>query len=480
MGAHVVQQPVDLGALRRVALGLEADVGRVVGVVGVHAAPGGRQHQDQRHDAQAGDDALPGRLRRPSAAVLREHRQHAPQKQLAEEDEADAGQQDARQLRAHFEAPDEDVAAPRDDVVERPERRPPERHDERDDPDDHEGAPGEGGAPARQADADPDGHEDRDDGQPGWRVVVVVEVAGDQPREHLPRAVAVLQPGALQHLVARRPVGLLEQGDDHPGRRQRGRRPERHGAAYPLPQVRGGDEGPHDERHEGEVPGLVVQRDRQHDEEDGPEGAAQRRQRPVGEAPRQRERPRGPELGPHPEAHPHVGLGLVPDAGGRGEERRDRGRRCGGPAAQPEEPSAPVDGDRPEGQEQIERPAEHRVGVHHRADEPRDHGRQALVVEELGGAEPEIREPARQREVALADAGGGGPDHLLVQGAVVEVGHGAQLGPELPQAPGQRQGDQEPGAEPRGRSAVRGGCGRLRRGRGGSGRLLLDHGHGAP
>ena len=58
--------------------------------------------------------------------------------------------------------------------------------------------------------------------------------------------------------------------------------------------------------------------------------------------------------------------------------------------------------------------------------------------------------------MALADAGGGGAHHLLVQGAVVEVRHGAQLGPELPQAPGQRQGDQDPGAEPRGRSAVPG------------------------
>ena len=338
-----------------------------MGVVGVHAAPGGREHQDQRDDAQAGDDAPPARLRHPAAAVRGEEPQHAPQDESAEEDEADAGQQDARQLRGHFEAPDEDVAAARHDVVERSEGRPPERHDERDDPDHDEGAAGQERAPARQADADPDGHEDRDDGQPGRRVAVVVEVAGEEPRQHLPGAVAVLEPRSLEHLVARRPVRLLEQRDDDPGRRQHGRRPERHGAADPPPQVRRGDEGPHDEGHEGEVPGLVMQGDRQHDEEDGPEGPAQRRQRPVGEAPRQRERPRGPELGPHAVAHPDVRLRLVADAGGRGEEGRHRGRRRGRPAAQPEEPAAPVDGDRPEREQQIEGPPEHRVGIDHRA-----------------------------------------------------------------------------------------------------------------
>ena len=92
-------------------------------------------------------------------------------------------------------------------------------------------------------------------------------------RQHLAGAVAVLEPRALEHLVARRPVRLVQQRDDDPGRRQQRRRAERHGAAEPPPQVRGHDERPHDERHEGQVPGLVVQRDRQHDEEDGGKAA---------------------------------------------------------------------------------------------------------------------------------------------------------------------------------------------------------------
>ena len=249
---------------------------------------------------------------------------------------------------------------------------------------DDQGSAGQERAPAGQAHPDADGHQNRDDRQPGRRVVVVVEVAGDEPDSIWRGAVAVLEPRALEHLVARRPVGLLQQWDDDPGRRQRRGRPERHGAADPAPQVRGHDEGPDDERHEGEVARLVVQGDGQHDEEDGPEGPPQRRQRPVGEAPRQRQRPRGPQLGPHAVAHPDVRLGLVADAGGRGEERRGCGRGGGRPAAQPEEPAAPVDGDRPQRQEQVEGPAEHGVGVGDGADEARDHGRQALVVQELG------------------------------------------------------------------------------------------------
>ncbi len=256
--------------------------------------------------------------------------------------------------------------------------------------------------------------------------------------------------------------------------------PQGDGAPEPAPQVGGDDEGPHDERDEGQVSGLVVQRDRQHDEEDGEEGAPQRRQGAVGEAPRQRQRPRRPELGPHAVTDPDVGLRLVADAGGRGEEGRHRGGRGGGPAAQPEQPAAPVDGERPQREEEVERPAEDGVGIDGRADQAGHHGRQALVVQELGRAETEVGEPTRQREVALADAGGGGAHHLLVQGAVVEVRHGPELGPQLPQPPGHGEGDQDPGPEPR-RRPRRGRCPIRRRcGRGGSGRLLLDDGHGAP
>ena len=68
-----------------------------------------------------------------------------------------AGQQDARELHAHLEASDEDVAAAREDVVERSEGRPPERHEQRDDPDHDKGAAGGECAPACDADAEADG-----------------------------------------------------------------------------------------------------------------------------------------------------------------------------------------------------------------------------------------------------------------------------------------------------------------------------------
>ena len=73
---------------------------------------------------------------------------------------------------------------------------------------------------------------------------------------------------------------------------------------------------------------------------------------------------------------------------------------------------------------------------------------QALVVQELGRAEPEVREPARERQVALADAGRREAHHLLVQGAVVEVRHRPQLGAELPQTPDDGDGHDDPGPEP--------------------------------
>ena len=88
------------------------------------------------------------------------------------------------------------------------------------------------------------------------------------------------------------------------------------------------------------------------------------------------------------------------------------------------------------------------VGVDDCPDRPRDHGGQALVVQELGRAEPEAREPAREGQVALADAGRREPHHLLVQGAVVEIRHRPQLGAELPQTPDDGDGHDDPGPEP--------------------------------
>ena len=131
VGAHVGEQLVDLRVLLRVGLGLQADVGRVVGVVGVQVAPGRREHDDQRHDAQPGDDAAPGRFAAPSRGGPRE-----------------AGATHARRGRAArgttmpmpaSRMPESCTPIwkrrmkmsllPGQDVVERPEGRPPERHE---------------------------------------------------------------------------------------------------------------------------------------------------------------------------------------------------------------------------------------------------------------------------------------------------------------------------------------------------------------
>ena len=76
-------------------------------------------------------------------------------------------------------------------------------------------------------------------------------------------------------------------------------------------------------------------------------------------------------------------------------------------------------------------------------------------MQELRRAKPEVGPPARQREVPGADARRRGAHHLFVQRAVVEVRHRAQLGAELPQPPGERQGDEEERAD----AAGRGRCG---------------------
>ncbi len=63
------------------------------------------------------------------------------QHETACERDGDAGEEDARELHAHLEPPDEDIAAAGHDVVERTERRAAERQQECDDPDRHQARP---------------------------------------------------------------------------------------------------------------------------------------------------------------------------------------------------------------------------------------------------------------------------------------------------------------------------------------------------
>ena len=335
---------------------------------------------------------------------------------------------------------------PGKDRVEGAEGGAPEGHQQGHDPDGHQGPPRHVGAPAAEAHRDPHAGEDRDHRPPPG----VVELAAEEPGEHLAGPVAVLEPGALEDLVARRPVGLGQHGHDHPGRCGQCRQPDDQGASEATPQVRGHQERPHHHRHERQVSGLEVQRDGEHDEHDRAERGAQRPQGPEREAPGEGEGPRRPQLGPHPVAHPDVGLGLVPDPGRRREERRHGGGRRGRPTAEAEQAGAPVHTDRPQGEQEVERPAKDRVGVEGGAEEAGRHGREALVVQELRRPEPEVGEPAGEREVAGRDPRRRDAHHLLVDGAVVEVGDRPQLGAELPEPPGHGEGHHDPGSESRG------------------------------
>ena len=76
-------------------------------------------------------------------------------------------------------------------------------------------------------------------------------------------------------------------------------------------------------------------------------------------------------------------------------------------------------------------------------------------MQELRRAQSEVGEPARQGEVALLDAAGREAHHLLVQRAVVEVGHRRELGAQLPQPPGDGRATQDVRAEAAGRPTTR-------------------------
>ena len=89
----------------------------------------------------------------------------------------------------------------------------------------HQGAARQAGPPPPDADADADADQDGDDGP----APVVVELAREEPGQDLAGAVAVLETGAFEHLVARRPMGLIEQWDDDPGGGCRARRRPRRG-----------------------------------------------------------------------------------------------------------------------------------------------------------------------------------------------------------------------------------------------------------
>ena len=215
---------------------------------------------------------------------------------------------------------------PGQDLVEGAERRAAERHEQRDHPDRHQGAAGDEGAPAGDADAEADEDEHRDKGENTW----------SRPGSGRCRRGC---PVTSHHSICRAPypfssrcppgsgcgppsataasTGTITQADAStaaaPSATARPRRRHRSDGTRKGHTTSG---------HEGQVSGLEVQRDRQHDEEDGEERRTRSaRQRPEGEAPRQREGPGRPQLRPHAVADPDVGLGLVADAGRRGEER---------------------------------------------------------------------------------------------------------------------------------------------------------------
>ena len=100
------------------------------------------------------------------------------------------------------------------------------------------------------------------------------------------------------------------------------------------------------------------------------------------EPPRQRKRPHCPQLRPYSVAGPHVRVLLVTDPGGAEQERRHRGRRRRGRPAGPECPGRHVDADRPQRQEQVQRPAKRHIRPGHQTHCAGQDRGEALVVKE--------------------------------------------------------------------------------------------------
>ena len=306
----------------------------------------------------------------------------------------------------------------------------------------HDGARARLRPKARERQRQTDRGEQRHDRDPA----MVEQLARCEPAQHAPGAVAVRQRGPAERLVGGRPRALVDQRHDHPGGGEQrppgdGRRPARARDERPA-----GDERPQQQRHERQVAGLEVQRDRQRHERDRREQVAAVTDRAPAEAPGQRQRQRGPQLGPDSEPDPQVRVRLVADPGPAHQERRHRGRRARGGPSRSEQARAQVHAHRPQRQEQVERPPVGRVGADGEAGQPGEHRRQALVMEELRRAQAEEREPALERQMPGAKLSRREPDHLLVDGAVVEVGDPERLRPQAQQVPGDRRDDQQPRA----------------------------------
>ena len=154
--------------------------------------------------------------------------------------------------------------------------------------------------------------------------------------------------------------------------------------------------------------------------------------RPPAEPPRERKHPHPPQLAPGPGAAPDVAPELVAEPRRAREQRRDRRRDGGRPRIEIEQARPPVHGERPQREQQVQRPLERR-GAERDGGVGRQDVREALIVVKAGGPERQVRIPAVERHVAVADPGLGPADHRGVDRRVVQVLDRGGLGPEDPQ-----------------------------------------------
>ena len=188
------------------------------------------------------------------------------------------------------------VAASRKDVQQRTEGWPAEVEDEAQRPRrDERTGPGVTAHP-RDADEEADPHEQAHDGE----ATAVVQLAGEEPAQHLGRPVRVEEEGALVVLEVARPGDLADQWHQHPGGDEQRAPSDDDSADETPPQLRRITENPGDEDQQGQVSGEEVAGDGEGDGERGQCVVPAVVDSTPTQTPCEGEEPHAPQLRPHP------------------------------------------------------------------------------------------------------------------------------------------------------------------------------------
>ena len=279
-----------------------------VGVVARQLTPGRVQecHARDRDACQCGGGL---KARKRTTESCEQHTDEPPR--------PDTSEHQTREVDAGDVAMQRQVAASRKDVQQRTERWPAEVEHEAERPCRDESTGTHVTAHPCDARDEADSHEQAHDGE----AAAVVQLAGEEPAEHLWRPVRVEVEGALVELEVARPRHLAEQWNQHPGGDEQRASADDHGADETLPQLRRVNDYPGSENQQRQVPGQEMTGDGEGDGEGGQCVVPAMGDSTPAETPCQREEPHAPQLRPETEPTPRVAAVLIAISRGADEER---------------------------------------------------------------------------------------------------------------------------------------------------------------